>query len=184
MRLCKLLEISAGWLVGDRVTHKVSQNCDLRPVDMDVNLLVVHNISLPPNQFGGDEVELFFCNELDFTQHTYFQNLVDVRVSSHLFIKRCGSIVQFVPFDKRAWHAGKSEFAGVDKCNDFSIGVELEGADDIPYTEEQYHILNQVISVLYKEYPKLVRERVVGHCDIAPGRKSDPGEVFEWRRLV
>lgn len=147
-----------------------------------INLLVVHNISLPPNEFGGGYVEAFFCNKLDCTAHEYFETIKGLEVSSHLFIKRDGSIVQFVPFNKRAWHAGVSEFNGQQNCNDFSIGIELEGADHIPYEDAQYRSLAQVTNALMAEYPAITKKRITGHSDIAPGRKTDPGPSFDWAK--
>jgi len=143
-------------------------------------MLVVHNISLPPEQFGGSYIEDFFCNKLDCTIHPYFETIKGLQVSAHLLIRRDGSVVQFVPFDKRAWHAGRSEFKGQTECNDFSIGIELEGSDHINYDKRQYEVLAQVTELLLHTYPAMTSERIVGHCDIAPGRKTDPGASFDW----
>ena len=143
-------------------------------------MLVVHNISLPPRQFGGGYIEDFFCNQLDCTEHEYFDEIKDLKVSAHLLIKRGGEVVQFVPFNERAWHAGVSEFEGVANCNDFSVGVELEGADDVPYTQEQYDVLVSVTNCLRQYYPEIKPNRIVGHDHIAPGRKTDPGPSFDW----
>lgn len=145
-----------------------------------INMLVVHNISLPPDEFGGGYIEDFFSNTLDCSMHPYFETIKGLQVSSHLLIKRDGSIVQFVPFNKRAWHAGVSEFNYEKNCNDFSIGIELEGSDHIAYEAVQYDTLAQVSNALMLVYPEIVSERLVGHCDIAPGRKTDPGESFDW----
>lgn len=163
----------------DEARWLASPNFNQRPSDT-INMLVVHNISLPPKQFGGNFIESFFCNELDCTAHPYFDEIKDLQVSAHLLIKRDGSITQFVPFNERAWHAGVSEFKGEANCNDFSIGVELEGADDVPYTEEQYQALAGVTQCLRKQYPNITPDRIVGHSDIAPGRKTDPGTSFDW----
>ena len=156
-----------------------SPNFNQRPDD-HINMVVIHNISLPPNQFSGHFIEDFFCNELDCSAHPYFQEIKDLKVSAHLLIKRDGEMIQFVPFNERAWHAGVSEFQGQSNCNDVSIGIELEGADDIPYTQQQYQCLANVTLSLCEQYPLITRERIVGHCDIAPGRKTDPGPSFDW----
>ncbi len=158
-----------------------SANYNDRP-SVDVNMLVIHNISLPPNQFGGSYIEEFFCNQLDCNAHPYFQQIKDLKVSAHLLIRRDGSVTQFVPFNKRAWHAGRSEFNGDKECNDFSIGIELEGSDDMPFDELQYTKLTQVTQAIMQTYPGIIAERIVGHSDIAPGRKTDPGEYFEWEK--
>ena len=155
-----------------------SPHYDDRPTD-EISLIVVHGISLPPGKFGGDDVEDLFLGRLD-TSHPELADLIDVRVSSHLFIRRSGEIIQFVDFDKRAWHAGESVFLGRSACNDFSIGVELEGTDTIEYENVQYLQLVSVCRTLISEYSIL---NVRGHCDISPGRKTDPGSTFEWHRL-
>ena len=160
-----------------------SPNCDDRPSPDDVSLLVIHNISLPPGQFGNRYIEDFFCNQLDCTAHPYFDEIKSLRVSSHLLIKRRGEVVQFVPFDRRAWHAGQSEYGGRSACNDFSIGIELEGADDQEFTVAQYQQLAAIINTLLTCYSQLSRDRIVGHSDIAPGRKTDPGPLFDWHTL-
>jgi len=154
-------------------------NYNERPT-ADIDMLVVHSISLPPEQFGGSYIEDFFCNQLDCTVHPYFKTIKDLQVSAHLLIRRDGSVVQFVPFDKRAWHAGRSEFKGQVECNDFSIGIELEGSDHINYDKPQYEVLAQVTELLLQTYPAMNPERIVGHSDIAPGRKTDPGASFDW----
>ena len=146
----------------------------------DISLLVLHNISLPPGKFGGGYVEKFFLNELDSQQHPYFKEIDDLRVSSHLYIKRDGSITQFVPLDKKAWHAGISSFKGRENCNEFSIGVELEGTDEVPYERAQYTSLIEITMFLMKQYPHLNKDNIVGHSDIAPERKTDPGSSFDW----
>lgn len=144
---------------------------------------MIHNISLPPGQFGGGHVQQLFCNELDGAAHPYFAEIGGLQVSAHLLIERDGAMVQFVAFDQRAWHAGVSSFEGREACNDFSIGIELEGTDDQPYSDDQYQQLTGVIRQLLQCYPGLSSERIVGHSDIAPGRKTDPGESFDWPRL-
>ena len=160
-----------------------SPNCDERPFKDDITLVVVHGISLPPNEFGGAGVEQLFTNQLDPSEHSYYETIKNLKVSSHLFIRRDGEVVQFVPFHKRAWHAGLSEFAGRKKCNDFSIGIELEGTDHIPYSDSQYTALKNVIRALWQAYPETKSRNLVGHCDISPGRKTDPGESFDWPKL-
>lgn len=159
-----------------------SPNCDQRPDSDDLSLLVIHGISLPPNQFGSSHIDELFLNQLDPHEDPYFATIQHLRVSTHLLIRRDGELVQYVPFDKRAWHAGVSSFEGRETCNDYSIGIELEGADDIAYSEEQYHQLIKVTKTLMAHYPKLTPHRIAGHCHIAPGRKTDPGGSFDWRR--
>jgi AmpD protein len=170
-----------GVLLGAR--QVASPNCDARPAGATIRLLVIHGISLPPGQFGGDEIEHLFTNSLDPDAHPYFQDVYQLRVSSHLLIRRSGDVVQFVPFNKRAWHAGESCYNEQPCCNDYSIGIELEGADDIPYTDVQYEVLKQLIPLLRETYPAIGASDIVGHCHIAPGRKTDPGPTFDWVRL-
>jgi AmpD protein len=170
-----------GWLTGAR--RVASPNCDERPEDADITLMVVHGISLPPGEYGGDWIDDLFCNRLDPDAHPYFREIAGLRVSSHLLIRRDGEIVQYVPFSRRAWHAGDSCFEGRSACNDFSIGIELEGQDTEPYTDRQYEQLAAVMQALVAAYPGLSLDRVAGHCDIAPGRKTDPGPAFDWQQL-
>ena len=174
-----------GWLQNSdkNVAYIVSPNCDLRPDESDICLIVVHGISLPPNEFGGHYIEQLFCNQLNPDDHEYFVQLKGLQVSSHLLIRRDGEVIQFVPFSQRAWHAGFSQWQQREGCNDFSIGVELEGADDIAYEEEQYNQLNKVLNALKVKYQNIGSDAVVGHNDIAPGRKTDPGDAFEWHRV-
>lgn len=160
-----------------------SPHQDLRPDEQDISLLVLHNISLPPNQYNNDYVKSFFLGQLDPQAHPYFSDIATLRVSAHLFIKRNGDLLQFVPFSKRAWHAGMSVFQGRHKCNDYSIGIEIEGNDEQPYTDAQYTTLNNVTCLITKAYPKISLGRIVGHNDIAPGRKTDPGYSFDWCRF-
>ena len=160
-----------------------SPNHNARPPKAVPELLVIHNISLPPGQFGGGNVQRFFCNHLDAAEHPFFAEIDGLEVSAHLLIERDGTVTQFVPFDRRAWHAGVSCYQGRDGCNDFSIGIELEGTDELPYTETQYRVLSAVIKVLLNSYSTLSTADIVGHNDIAPGRKTDPGPVFDWDRL-
>jgi len=145
-------------------------------------LLVIHNISLPPGQYGSQHIEHLFTNCLDWDEHPYFAEIRGAEVSAHLLIRRCGEVVQFVSLDDRAWHAGQSCFAGEENCNDFSIGIELEGTDDDAYTEAQYALLAAVSQTLLAQYEQLERSSIVGHSDIAPGRKTDPGPAFDWNR--
>jgi AmpD protein len=159
-----------------------SPNFNARPEGVEIDLIVIHNISLPAGCFGTPFVEQLFCNELDCSADDSFSDLQCLQVSAHLFIQRDGQLVQFVPFDQRAWHAGVSSFEGREGCNDFSIGIELEGDDDTPYTEAQYTVLTDVIDALINQYGIPVHH-IVGHCDIAPNRKTDPGPAFQWQRL-
>lgn len=140
----------------------------------------MHSISLPPGQFGGGYIEDFFTNTLNPAQHPYFETIAEMRVSAHVLIRRDGSLIQFVSLLDRAWHAGRSCFQGVEECNDYSIGVELEGADHIPYSSEQYRALAELSAVISLAWPDISSDRITGHCDIAPGRKTDPGPAFEW----
>lgn len=160
-----------------------SPNCDERPVGTEINLLVIHGISLPPGEFGGPWIDALFTKALPADAHPYFQEICGLEVSSHLLVRRNGRIVQYVPFNRRAWHAGVSVFAGRHRCNDFSIGVELEGADDVAYEGTQYEALAALTRALMQAYPGITTERVAGHCDIAPGRKTDPGPAFDWERF-
>jgi len=159
-----------------------SPNRDVRPQGTAIDLIVVHSISLPPGQYGGDAIERFFQNQLDKNQHPYFEEIHQMQVSAHALIKRSGEIVQFVPFTERAWHAGKSNFQGRECCNDFSIGIELEGTDVGDFEEIQYRQLAELIRTLQATYPDIA-DHVTGHSDIAPGRKKDPGIGFNWEKL-
>ena len=161
-----------------------SPNCDERPAASDVSLLVVHGISLPPGKFGGGWIGRLFTNALPPGAHPYFAKIRDLKVSSHLCIFRDGSVTQYVPFDRRAWHAGASRFDGRSRCNDFSIGIELEGTDETPYEPAQYRSLAEVTRALLRAYPGLAPSRIAGHSDVAPGRKTDPGPYFDWLRLL
>ena len=175
-----LLDPVTGWCSG--VRHCPSAHCNERPQG-EISLLVLHNISLPPGQFGTGKVQEFFTSGLNASEHAYFAGIVDMRVSAHFFIERDGQISQFVSCLQRAWHAGVSSFAGRDNCNDFSLGIELEGTDDLPYSEAQYDALVPLVQQLLAAYPALSVERICGHSDIAPGRKTDPGPAFDWLRL-
>lgn len=162
-------------------THIESPNFNDRPDEKDISLIVIHCISLPPNEFGGDFIADLFCNKLNPNLHPYFETIYTLNVSAHLLIRRDGECVQFVPFNKRAWHAGASIFEGRENCNDFSIGIELEGCETIAYTNEQYQKLNAVIQTLQTNYPNL--KNIAAHSDIAPERKTDPGQSFDWSKL-
>jgi len=169
---------ASGWLEG--VRHCPSPNFGQRPSGSAISLLVVHNISLPPGQFGGDHIEQFFCNSLDAGKHPYFEEIAEMKVSAHALIRRNGDCVQFVSFLDRAWHAGRSCFDGMEECNDFSIGIELEGADDVPFEIAQYTTLAAICRAVMQRWPAISRSRITGHSDIAPGRKTDPGPAFDW----
>jgi len=171
----------SGWIPGVRAVE--SPNCDARPQDELPSLIVVHSISLPPGQFGDRYIDALFTNTLPVQQHEYFAQIADLRVSAHALIERDGQLTQYVSFLNRAWHAGESNFCGRLACNDFSIGIELEGADDVPFEAVQYCVLAALIGSLRNTWPSLRDAAVVGHCDIAPGRKTDPGPSFEWARL-
>ena len=168
------------WL--DAVKHTPSPNFDARPTDCSIDLLVIHNISLPPGVFEGDDVEAFFLNQLHYSKHPFFEEIRELKVSSHLFIRRDGSAQQFVDLDNRAWHAGQSAWQGKERCNDFSIGIELEGTDDQTFTDAQYKTLIQLTLQIQQQYPDITNDRIVGHSDIAPDRKTDPGPHFDWSR--
>lgn len=172
----------SGWLVG--VRRILSPNYNARPPGGDISLLVIHNISLPPNCFGGPYVQQLFTNCLNPDEHPYFAEIAERKVSAHLLIERDGRVTQFVSFNDRAWHAGESRYAGRSNCNDFSIGIELEGTDTTPYTDAQYRQLQDTLRTLLASYSGLAPTRIVGHCDIAPGRKTDPGPAFVWERLM
>lgn len=163
-------------------TLLLSPHCDARPDGAVVNVLVIHNISLPPSQFGTSGIRDLFMGELDPTEHPFYQEIAGLRVSAHCVIYRTGKVEQFVPFNERAWHAGLSTFQGKSRCNDFSIGIELEGTDTLAYTNEQYAALTELTEFIVKHYPDITLGRIVGHDDIAPGRKTDPGQAFDWAR--
>ncbi len=181
MAITDELHLNDGWLQGVNICP--SPNWNERPEGAEISLLVIHNISLPPGEFGGGFVQALFQNKLDAKAHPYFETIAGLQVSAHLFIERDGVITQFVPFNARAWHAGVSSFNGVANCNDYSIGIELEGTDEQPYTDLQYLALEKVTRQLMLSYPKLTPERITGHDQIAPGRKTDPGPAFDWTRF-
>ncbi|HET6629099.1 MAG TPA: 1,6-anhydro-N-acetylmuramyl-L-alanine amidase AmpD [Woeseiaceae bacterium] len=160
-----------------------SSNQDDRPEGVNPELVVLHGISLPPGEFGSAHIEHFFTNCLERHAHPYFAGICDLHVSAHLLIRRDGEVLQFVPFGRRAWHAGESSFRGRPRCNDYSIGIELEGTDDAPYADAQYDVLAPVLLALFTAWPALDARLVAAHADVAPGRKSDPGPAFDWLRL-
>jgi len=164
-----------------------SPNFDARPAGTPADLIIVHGISLPPGEFGGPWIDRLFTNLLPADAHPYFAEIAGLKVSSHLCIRRDGSVTQYVKFNERAWHAGQSSWEGRPACNDFSIGIELEGADAVPYDPRQYRALAEVVAALCRAYPELSPQRLVGHSEVSPGRKTDPGPAFDWaqaRRLI
>ncbi|MCY1396935.1 1,6-anhydro-N-acetylmuramyl-L-alanine amidase AmpD [compost metagenome] len=173
------LDSASGWCHGAR--HCPSPNFNVRP-EGEISLLVIHNISLPPAQFATGKVQEFFQNRLDVTEHPYFEGIAQLRVSAHFLIERDGALTQFVSCLERAWHAGVSRFDGREGCNDFSLGIELEGTDDLPFTDAQYQTLTALTRQLQAAYPAITLARICGHSDIAPGRKTDPGPAFDWAR--
>jgi len=175
------INVKSGLL--DSATQIPSSNFDARPRGEAIRLIVIHNISLPPGEFGGPCINQLFTNQLDRDAHPFFADIYQLRVSSHLLIRRDGEVIQYVPFHQRAWHAGVSEYCGQAQCNDFSIGIELEGTDDIPYEMVQYERLAEIIMELRRCYPDIRNDAITGHSDIAPGRKTDPGPAFDWNRL-
>lgn len=182
-----LLSIQDGWFCAARRVE--SPHANARPkvieqtnTDANISLLVIHNISLPPNQFGSDDVERLFLGQLDPKKHPFFNTIKHLQVSAHLFIRRNGELVQFVSMQDRAWHAGISSFQGQAGCNDYAIGIELEGTDELPFTECQYQQLGSVTQSIQSHYPCISLGRIVGHNDIAPGRKTDPGPCFDWSK--
>ncbi len=160
-----------------------SPNRDARPAGASPEMVILHGISLPPGEFGGPGIEQLFCNALDWDAHPYYDEIRGMEVSAHLLVRRDGSLLQFVPFTERAWHAGESFFRGRTRCNDFSIGIELEGDDETPYDERQYDVLPGVIGAIRAAWPAISVREIAGHCDVAPGRKTDPGPAFDWLRL-
>ncbi|WP_066922656.1 1,6-anhydro-N-acetylmuramyl-L-alanine amidase AmpD [Steroidobacter denitrificans] len=175
------IDPGSGFVEGAR--QVVSPNCDPRPDGALPELIVVHGISLPPGEYGGPWIDALFTNQLPPNAHPYFATVAGLKVSSHLLIRRDGLLVQYVPLHLRAWHAGESIYRGRPRCNDFSIGIELEGADEAAYEPVQYRILSAIVLAMCAAYASLSPRRIAGHCDIAPGRKSDPGPAFDWPRL-
>jgi AmpD protein len=176
-----LIDLQSGLLCEARQVN--SPNYDARPADTAIDLVVVHAISLPAGEFGGPWIDKLFCNELDAATNPEFADICGLKVSAHMLIRRSGELVQYVPFHQRAWHAGASCFEGRERCNDFSIGIELEGCDTHAFTGAQYRQLVQLCCALMKAYPGITPQRITGHSDIAPGRKTDPGPCFDWRAL-
>ena len=174
------VDVSTGLISGAQFL--ASPHHDERPTGTAIDLLVIHGISLPPGEFGGPWIERLFMGTLSADAHPSFKHIAGLRVAAHLLIRRDGSLVQFVPFHKRAWHAGVSAFQGREACNDFSIGIEIEGDDATPYAPAQYSALASVTTALLRAYPGITTARIVGHSDIAPGRKTDPGPAFDWAR--
>jgi AmpD protein len=175
------VDVDTGLLEGIR--YRPSPNADERPAGCAPELIVIHGISLPPGEFGGPWIDALFTNRLDAGAHPYFVHIRELKVSAHALIRRAGEVVQYVPFQRRAWHAGASNYCGRTRCNDFSVGIELEGCDELAYEAGQYTQLAAVISALIQAYPSLSREHIAGHADIAPGRKTDPGPAFDWTHL-
>lgn len=182
--MTKTLKINSLTGLLEPIDYQPSPHQDARPHDIPIDMVVVHGISLPPGEFGSNAIPAFFCGTLDMNSHPAFADIAQLRVSAHLFIRRTGDIIQFVPFHERAWHAGESYFQGKTRCNDFSIGIELEGTDEIPYEKVQYHQLSKILVLLMQTYPAITQDRIVGHEDIAPGRKTDPGPAFNWNYLT
>lgn len=176
------IDTHSGLLRGARFI--ASPNCDARPADARIEVLIVHAISLPPGEFGGSAIERLFCNTLEAQEHPYYEEICRLRVSAHVLIRRDGQLTQFVPFHMRAWHAGESLCEGREHVNDFSVGVELEGCDDLPFDSAQYETLTALTRLFMRTYPALTRQRIYGHCDIAPQRKTDPGPYFDWDRYL
>ncbi|MBW0237700.1 MULTISPECIES: 1,6-anhydro-N-acetylmuramyl-L-alanine amidase AmpD [Pseudomonas] len=174
------LDPASGWCQG--VCHCPSPNFNARP-NGEISLLIIHNISLPPGQFATGKVQAFFQNRLDVTEHPYFEGIRELRVSAHFLIERDGGVTQFVSCLDRAWHAGISSFEGRETCNDFSLGIELEGTDELPFSDAQYDALITLTRQLQAAYPGITLNRICGHSDVAPGRKTDPGPAFDWTRF-
>ena len=175
------LDVRAGWLGAARCVP--SPNCDDRPAGVAPELIVVHGISLPPGEFGGPWIDALFTNSLPPDAHPYFAQVASLKVSAHALVRRDGEIVQYVPFHRRAWHAGASAWQGRQHCNNFSVGIELEGTDTRAYEQAQYSALARLVATLCRAYPTLSVDRMAGHSDVAPGRKSDPGIAFDWPLL-
>ncbi|MFV8784397.1 1,6-anhydro-N-acetylmuramyl-L-alanine amidase AmpD [Microbulbifer sp. SA54] len=172
-------QVQSGWLSG--VRRVPSPHCNSRPDSTEIDLLVVHSISLPPGQYGGSYIDEFFLGQLDIDAHPYFSEIASLQVSAHLLIDRTGRVTQYVPLHHRAWHAGQSAFCGRENCNDFSIGIELEGLDTDTFTEAQYDSLAEVTLAIMDAFPAIDKSRIAGHSEIAPGRKLDPGPGFDWK---
>ena len=178
-----MLKININSHLIEGIAHLPSDNYDLRPNNIDIDTIIIHCISLPEGSYGNDNVSDLFTNKLDTTKNKSFSSLEGLRVSSHAFIKRNGEIIQFVPFNMRAWHAGVSKHKDRENCNDFSIGIELEGTSNSAFEDEQYNKLKEIIKLMKTCYPKIVEENIIGHNKVAPGRKEDPGVFFDWDRI-
>ena len=178
-----MLKININSHLIEGIVHLPSDNYDLRPNDTDIDTVIIHCISLPEGSYGNDNVSDLFTNKLDAAKNKLFSSLEGLRVSSHVFIKRNGEIIQFVPFNMRAWHAGVSKYKNRENCNDFSIGIELEGTSNSVFEDEQYDKLKEIIKLMKTCYPKIVEENIIGHNEVAPGRKEDPGVFFDWDRI-
>jgi AmpD protein len=175
------IDVTTGLMVG--VKQVLSPFFDARPPGVVPDLIVLHGISLPPGEFGGPWIARLFTGNLPASAHPSFAERATLRVSAHLLVRRDGELVQFVSFNERAWHAGRSSWQGRDACNDYSIGIECEGTDDVPYESAQYATLNSLLPMLLAAYPSIASDRIVGHSDVAPGRKTDPGSSFDWSRV-
>lgn len=171
-----------GWVEG--IKHLPSPHFNHRPANTSIDLLVIHNISLPPDQFGSSDIEDFFLGKLDSKKHPYFETIKDLKVSAHFVIKRDGEIIQLVSVNDRAWHAGQSSFKGRENCNDYSVGIELEGSDTVDFTERQYRSLSRLTKAITQYFPAITQDRITGHSSIAPGRKTDPGPHFDWNTFL
>ncbi len=176
-----MYQILDGWFTQARQIH--SPNYNFRPENTEIDSIIIHSISLPPGQYGGNEIDRFFTNQLDWKKHEYFKKIQGLQVSAHLLIRRDGELVQYVSFNNRAWHAGQSCLKGRENCNDFSIGIELEGTDSSLFETPQYETLSEVIKSLKVYYPQITKHNITGHSEIAPGRKTDPGSGFDWAWL-
>lgn len=176
-----IIDLDTGWINGVRKVP--SPNCDARPPGEQLALIVVHGISLPPGEFGGGWIDDLFVNQLDAGAHPYFESIASLKVSAHVLIARDGAPTQYVSFNQRAWHAGMSSYCGRNVCNDFAVGIELEGADELAYESVQYDVLSRLVRALRATYSSLEDADVVGHSDISPGRKTDPGPAFDWTRF-
>jgi AmpD protein len=175
------VDVATGLLLGAR--QVLTDHFDERPTGAGLELILIHNISLPPGEFGGPWIDRLFTGTLPRETHPFFATIPPGRVSTHLLLRRDGKFVQYVPFSNRAWHAGRSSYRGREECNDYSVGIELEGTDDLPFEEIQYVRLTEVVRALLAAYPSLSREHIAGHSDVAQGRKTDPGAAFDWPRF-
>ena len=178
-----MLKININSHLIEDILHLPSNNCDLRPNNMNIDTVIIHCISLPEGVYNNENVSNLFTNKLDVSKNKSFSSLAGLRVSSHVFIKRSGEVIQFVPFNMRAWHAGVSKHKNRENCNDFSIGIELEGTSSSVFTDEQYSKLKEIIKLMKTYYPKIVEGNIIGHNEVSPDRKEDPGTFFDWNRI-